>query len=444
MGNKLTRSHAVRDGSGSIGRRTRRTAAGALGAAVLAMVAAACGTPSPFPPTPNPYTAPSQGNGPNGSFYAIPPVPSGTLNGQLLYYVPATSGQINNANLWTVAYASTDAVGAPDVVTGTVVVPTAAWSGSGPRPIVSYAVGTQGLGSDCAPSKMLVSGLEYEDPNINAAVAAGYAVAVTDYQWGGTTNTPPLQYMVGLSAGHAVLDMARVAPQIPNSGLSLGAPVIVWGYSQGGNAAGMAGQLWKTYQPSVNLIGVAAGGVPGDLPAVGISLDGGAFAGFELATVVGFHAAYPDLPFTSLMNATGSAAVTQATQHGECVGNDVTDYAGKSLTNYTVGGTTITQALALGNWTPDLLANSPGNPGSSIAVPVYNFRGLIDEIIPTTVEDGVYANWCKDGTVVQAATYPGDHALTIFEGQSDVLTFISNRLAGKTPVNSCTTNPSSL
>lgn len=441
MQGKQALSNAVPGRVVTTRRSSRRSLAGLIGLTTLAMVVAACGTPNPFP---NPYATPSQGNGPNGAFYTIPSVAPATLNGQLLYYVPATTSQVNNATLWTVAYASTDAAGAPVVDTGSILVPTAAWSGSGLRPIVSYAAGTQGLGSDCAPSKMLTTGLEYEDPDLNQLIQAGYAVAMTDYQWAGPTNTPTTAYMVGLSAAHAVLDIARVAPQIPNAGLSLGAPVVVWGYSQGGNAAGMAGQLWKSYQPSINLIGVAAGGVAGDLPAVGIALDGGAFAGFELATVVGFHSAYPGLPFTSLINSAGAAAVTQAEQHGECVGNDVTDFAGKSLTAYTVGGITITQALAQGNWTPDLLANSPGQPGSSIPVPVYNYRGLIDEIIPTTVEDGVYANWCKDGTVIQANTYPGEHALSDFEAEGDVLTFISNRLAGKTPVNSCTTNPSSL
>lgn len=413
----------------------------------VALLAAACGLPGGSTggsPPPSPYTPPTRGQGPNGAFYAIPSVPTGTVNGQLLYYMPAKSTQINNATLTTVAYASTDASGAPDVVTGTVIVPTAAWTGSGPRPLVDYAVGTQGLGQSCAPSKLMTSSslLEYEDPNINAAVGAGYAVAVTDYQWSGTTNTPPPTYMVGLSQGHAVLDIARAAPQVPGSGLSPNAPVIVWGYSQGGNAAGEAGQLWKRYAPDVNLVGVAAGGVPGNLPAVGIALNGGLGAAFLLSTIVGFHGAYPSLPFTSLIDAAGTKAL--ASLETQCVVTALTGYAGQSISQYTQGGITIQQALAEGNWTPDLLANSPGQPGSSIPVPVYNYRGQVDEIIPTSVEDSVYANWCASGTVVQAKTYPGDHVLTDFEAQSDVLGFIANTLAGKAPVDSCTTNPKSL
>jgi Secretory lipase len=406
----------------------------------IGLLAAGCGVGSGGS-SPS-YAPPTQGQGPNGAFYAVPSVASGTLNGQLLYYTPATSGQISNATLTTVAYASTDAQGAPDVVTGTVIVPTAPWLSLSPRPIVDYAVGTQGLGQTCAPSKEFTNGLEYEDPNINAALGAGYAVAVSDYQWSGTTNTAPPTYMVGLAQGHAVLDMARVAPQVPGSGLSSKASVFIWGYSQGGNAAGEAGQMWSSYAPDVNLKGVAAGGVPGDLPAVGVSLDGSAFAGFLFATVIGFHGAYPDLPFSTLINSAGVTAL--ANVETQCEATIVTNYAGQSITQYTVGGITIQQALAEGNWTPDLLANSPGQPGSSIPVPVYNYRGAVDEVIPTAVEDGVYANWCASGTVIQSNTYTGEHALSDFEAQSDVLTFISNQLAGKTPVNSCTTNNKTL
>jgi hypothetical protein len=435
-------------------RRGRRLGLGVTALLPVALLAAACtSTPSGGGGSPggsgsNPYgfTAAAEGPGPNGSFYDIPlSVPAGDQPGQLLYYEPqpADESQLPNTSDWQVAYVSTDAQGHPDVVTGTIIVPTAAWTGSGPRPIVDYAVGTQGLGPQCAPSKQFnEAGVEYEDPNINAALAKGYAVAVTDYQWSGPTNTPPGTYVVGLSEGHAVLDIAKVGPQIPGSGLSYQAPVVVWGYSQGGGAATWAGQLWQDYAPKVDLVGVAAGGVPGNLIQVGASLNGGAFAAFLGDAIIGFHDAYPNLPFSSLINSAGTAALNQLATN--CLVTQLTDFAFQNISSDTVGNLSYDQLVAEPGWEQALLANSPGQPGATIPVPMFMYRADVDEVIPTSVEDQVYANLCADGTVIQSNTYPGDHALTDFEAQSDALTFIANRLAGTAPVNDCTSNSSSL
>jgi pimeloyl-ACP methyl ester carboxylesterase len=448
----VTRQPASRQAGRRHGRR-RRLSLSAMAVLPVALIAAACtstgsgggggstsGNPYGFAPA-------AQSNGPNGSFYQIPLTPpAGTVAGQLLYYEPQPGdvSQLPNTTDWQVAYASTDAQGNPDVVTGTVIVPTAAWTGTGPRPIVDYAVGTQGLGPSCAPSRQFnAAGVEYEDPNINAALAKGYAVVVTDYQWEGPDNTPPGAYVVGRSEGQAVLDMAKVGQQIPGSGLSYRAPVIVWGYSQGGGAATWAGQLAPTYAPQVNLVGVAAGGVPGDLVQVGENLNGGAFAAFLGDALVGFHDAYPALPWSTLITPAGVTALD--TLVSQCLVTQLTDFAFQNISTYVVGNPTLPQLLAnQPQWVSDLEYNSPGQTGAHIGVPVFMYRADLDEVIPTTVEDAVYHNLCASGTVIQSATYPGDHALTDFEAQSDALTFIGNVLGGKAPTNSCTSNNSSL
>src|SRR5262249_38659754 len=144
-----------------------------------------------------------------------------------------------------------------------VIVPSAAWNGSGPRPVVSYAEGTQGLGHQCAPSFAIANGTEYDGGAIIASLKKGYAVAVTDYP--GYTNAANPEYTAGMSEGHAVLDAVNAAQQVPGSGLSASAPVILWGYSQGGQAAGWAGQLAASYSPELQVAGTAAGGTPANL-----------------------------------------------------------------------------------------------------------------------------------------------------------------------------------
>ena len=277
---------------------------------------------------------------------------------------------------------------------------------------------------------------------INADLGAGYAVIVTDYDWAGTTNTPPTGYMVGLGEGHAVLDIAKAALQLPGAGLTAASPVIVAGYSQGGGAALEAGEQWPTYAPSVHLVGISAGGVPGDLPAVGTALDGAFGAGFLFATVLAFHSAYPSLPFTSLINSAGVSLM--AALEVQCVGTELLDYTNQQMSQYTVGGLTEAQVVGKGNWIPVLKANSPGLPGAHVNVPMFNYAGSADDIIPPAVENATYANLCATGSVVQALTQPVDHAIGEFSFQSQVLAWEANTFAGGTVTNSCLTNKTAL
>ena len=93
------------------------------------------------------------------------------------------------------------------------IVPTAPWTGSGTRPVVDYAAGTQGLAASCAPSAQLAAGTEYETANIVALLKQGWAVVLTDYQ-GYTTGSQTL-FGVGAAGGHAVLDAAKAADADP-------------------------------------------------------------------------------------------------------------------------------------------------------------------------------------------------------------------------------------
>ncbi len=197
--------------------------------------------------------------GPSGSaFYTPPsPLPSGP-HGTLVWYRTAAVALGAGApavQSWNILYETEDALGAQDVATGTLLVPTASYPGT--RPVIDYAVGTQGLGQGCAPSEQLAAGTEYETANIVALLKQGWAVVLTDYQ-GYTTGSESL-YTVGAAEGHAALDAVTAAEQIPGTGVSPYAKVAIWGYSQGGQAAAWAAQLQPSYDPSLSLVGVAMG-----------------------------------------------------------------------------------------------------------------------------------------------------------------------------------------
>jgi pimeloyl-ACP methyl ester carboxylesterase len=68
-----------------------------------------------------------------------------------------------------------------------------------------------------------------------------------------TPQTHP--YLVGVSEGCAVLDSVRAARQLPEA--AVGGRFVVWGHSQGGQAALFTGLIAKDYAPELPLVGVA-------------------------------------------------------------------------------------------------------------------------------------------------------------------------------------------
>ena len=119
------------------------------------------------------------------TFFTLPSsVPAGSA-GTLVSYRETTVNLGDNVpapKAWNVLYKSTDSVGQSNVVSGTVLVPNTSWPWwKGSRPVVLYAVGTHGLATECAPSRQMAKGTDYENANIAAALKEGYAVLVSDY-----------------------------------------------------------------------------------------------------------------------------------------------------------------------------------------------------------------------------------------------------------------------
>ena len=376
------------------------------------------------------YTPPSSVSGAPGTLLACEPV--------TLPEVPASVPVM----AWKVQYVSTNVQGAKIAVSGTVAVPAAAWPGPGPRPVIAFNPGTLGLGPQCAFSKQLAGAYqgEYESANIAAILDAGYAVAATDGV--GYLNGQVHTYVVGTDAGHALLDVARTAFQVPGAGLSASAKVGIWGYSEGGQASLWAAQLAASYAPALHVEGAAAGGVPGNLKVTAAALNGGAFAGFGLDAVIGLHTAYPGMPFSSLLNSAGVSAVDQAEQL--CWTGTIADFAFANIENYTTGHLTLNQIYALhgpeGTWGKIVNSQKLGvglGTTYKISFPVFQYRGLADEVIPASTENATHEAYCAAGIPTQWATYPGDHILADTEAISDVISWFAARFAGVPTTGNC-------
>lgn len=373
--------------------------------------------------------------GPAGpAFYTPPALPAGN-HGDLVWYRPAAVNLGAGApplNAWNVLYRSSDAVSAADVVTGTVLVPSTTWTGSGNRPVISYAVGTHGLAQSCAPSLQMAAGTDYEAANLGAALKAGYAVLVSDYQ--GYTNGSTPTYLAGASQGHAVLDIVTAAAQIPGAGLSTSSPTAIWGYSQGGQSAAWAGELFKSYAPGLNLVGIAAGGIPADFEASAAFLDGSTGASFLLGGVIGLSTQYPtQIPLASLANANGQQAVV--TGKSQCVFQALFTFMNHKLSEYTVGNQTLTQLESVPSVGATLKAQNLGN--NSIPVPLYQYHGQADEFLPLAQDIALKQAYCGKWNNVTFAAYPGEHITTQFQAAPYVLTWLADRFAGRFTVGNC-------
>ncbi|MGD0394661.1 MAG: lipase family protein, partial [Acidimicrobiales bacterium] len=217
----------------------RRTSV--LVALTVGLALAACGTSPADPPAAQGHSpadpALSAATDPNGgldAFYKVPttlnPAPPGSI---IRWRVIPAAGQLPpGATAYRILYHSESITGSDVAVSGLIVVPGGA-PPTGGFPIVSWAHGTTGLPSQCAPSLGPLSSISYLLPLLKARMI----VAATDYQGLGTPGIQP--YLVGQSEAQGVLDAARAARNL--EGPAASNTVVVLGYSQGGQAALFAG-----------------------------------------------------------------------------------------------------------------------------------------------------------------------------------------------------------
>lgn len=370
------------------------------------------------------------------TFYTAPAIGT-AAKGDLLKYRSATVNLGNGApavQAWNVLYRSTDSLGAANVVSGTVIVPATAWSGTGARPVIGYAVGTHGLAQGCAPSIQMARGSDYEAANIAAALKAGYAVLVSDYA-GYTTGSSPT-YLAGKSQGQAVLDLFRAATQVPGAGLSAAAKTAIWGYSQGGQSAAWAGELKGTYASSLNLVGVAAGGVPADFINTAGYLDGSTGASFLLQGIIGLAEQYPaQIPLATYTNATGQAAIAQGKQG--CVFDNLFPFMNHKVAEYTVGNKPLSDFFAIPSINQAVTAQNLGV--GKVSVPLLQYHGRADEFIPIAQHVALKRKYCSKFANTTFHVYPSEHIVTQFQAADGVLSWLGDRFSGKWTGGTCLT-----
>ncbi|UFS95811.1 lipase family protein [Nocardia huaxiensis] len=348
--------------------------------------------------------------------------------GRLLSAEPMTAyllpGLRLPARAWRIRYTSTDAHGASIEVTGTVLVPREPYRGEGSRPLIGFAVGTQGLADKiAAASWQLRRGVEYESLFLRAALRRGWAVAITDYPGLGNPGTHP--YVMGRALGPSVLDSMRAARRLPAAGLDPEGPLGIYGYSEGGCAAGWALQLQPTYAPDLELSGGVVGSPPADIVDMVDFLDDTPYAFLLFYGVIGLDAAYPELNVKQYLKPQGKAlaALFRRTHVGAAalVGVPAGMIIPTTVTTYCH-----TLPFEVPEVRERLIENRLG--GIAPATPVLVAGGTWEQIIPHAQSEQLAKDWQSLGVDVTWLSMPRrDHILGALSFAPPALRFLAAR-----------------
>ncbi len=194
------------------------------------------------------------------AFYAQPAGAASGHPGTIVRSEPL-EGHPLDAKAWRIMYRTTDLNGQPVVATGIVVTPNGTAPAEG-RTVLAWGHPTTGVADQCAPSRGFDPFIDIE--GLRMMLDRGYTVVATDYVGMGTEG--PDSYLIGVTAGHSVLDSVRAAQAL--DGAEAGTSVVLWGHSQGGQAALFAAELAPKYAAELRVQAVAVAAPAADLSAL--------------------------------------------------------------------------------------------------------------------------------------------------------------------------------
>lgn len=356
-------------------------------------------------------------------FYSTPILRDGARPGDIVRIRPVFVPQLEGASgAWQIVYVSTDSRSQPIAASAIVLLPeTVAEPGS--TAILLYCPPFRGLGGVCAPSQLLATGSEYDVAGIDRALARGWVVAIPDGQGLGA-GTGPHTFLAARAAGaRVVLDLARAIYRASDLALPV-APVVAWGYADGGRVAAAAGELQPWYAPEVDLRGVAAGAVVSDLAAMAPAISGGSgedlgaglaglgLAGLGLAGLIGLSHAYNKLPLRHVLNEDGLAAAAEARY---LTGRELLQRFPQPLAHWC----RVPDPWNDHWWRRVLALESLGHVKPE--VPLHLYHGELDIVVPVQAGRRTLIAYRQRGTQVDWHEYDADHRATAHLAISDVL-----------------------
>jgi hypothetical protein len=312
-----------------------------------------------------------------------------------------------------IRYCSTGSHGEPIGAVTTLLLPRTPWS-HGRRPLLSYQCAIDSLSQRRDPSYTLRQGTQKEFPLMALALRRGWAVVTTDY------TGPNHAYGVGPIAAHTVLDGIRAALTLEEAGLGPSTPVGLWGYSGGGHASAFTGEQHPTYAPDINLVAVAAGGVPGDLLELAGAIDGSAFAGLLLGCVIGISREFPEIGIESIFTDDGHRAWVDL---ADGTVEEITAYFPfRHLAELTIDPNPFALPIAEAAFAPNRLGQA--FPTAS----TYIYHSIFDQLLPIRGLDRLVDTYRRGGVDVRYRRgWLGEHVVYAALGAFGAVRFLAGR-----------------
>lgn len=360
-------------------------------------------------------------------FYHAPEHEIAGAPGTLIRQEPMPFGP-GTATGYRVLYRSKGLRNEPIAVSGVVIVPNAPSPKDG-RPVVAWAHPTSGVVPHCAPS--LATFFYQQVQGLAGMISRGYVVVATDYPGLGTPGPHP--YLIGTSEARAVLDAVRAARGVP--GVGTVRDFIVWGHSQGGQAALFTGIDAKSYAPDLTLLGVAAAAPATDLASL-MRDDFGTAGGKSLTAMAlwswsrVYGAPIEKLILPSAMPAVDQLANTCIESIFDIV---VRRRAEKPLEE---GFLTVKDITAVQPWRSLLADNTPGTLPRDI--PVFLAQGTADDVVLPQITAAYMQRLCAAGSAVRFVSLPGvGHGFIARDSAAVAIDWMADRFAGRPAPNDC-------
>ncbi len=330
------------------------------------------------------------------------------------------------ARVERIMFTTTDRHNRPVPVTGTVMTPTGPRTRRDDRGLVAFAVGTQGMGTQCAPSRQMAAGREYESVFITGLLARGYNVVVPDYQGLGVDGIHT--YMSREVQGRVVLDALRAAQQLDSPDIPTDGPTAIAGYSQGGGAAASAAEIWHEYAPELDVKGAVCGATPADFPLVARMLDGSPYFAFLGYALVGLSSDYA-IDLRPLLNERGLEVATALSN--QCMFESLRRYAFTRSSTLTADGRPIAAMLAEEPFATIVGEQQLGN-GRYPRMEALVSHSRLDDVVPFECGRALAERWAGQGGRVRlSVNYAPTHAAAALTSYGTAFSFLNGRFAGR-------------
>jgi pimeloyl-ACP methyl ester carboxylesterase len=359
---------------------------------------------------------PEEFSGGDKAFYRVPdPLPKGKP-GDLIRV--QTLGDKDGATTVRVMYHSVDGRGRDRAVTGVITYPSDA--GAAPKsgwPVISWAHGTTGLATQCAPSRLKGTAPAFGVNGVRVA---------TDYIGLGPIGERH-PYLSGPSEAHSVIDGVRAARQL--AAAHAGKRWVAVGHSQGGHSALFTNELGRKYAPELDLLGTVA-----IAPAAVLDRTFGPDDQI-VPRMVGIMALYgiaEDHPELDPADYIGPQVAAQA--------HVVDDGCLNEIVNAFVGipASTFYKRSPLDDPAAHkvLMENDPGHV--KVASPLLVVYGTADTFVVPDRVHHLFDQLCHVGQVTDLLKVPGaTHDSVVTLDGAAITKWLDDRLAGKRAPNAC-------